>query len=879
MKKRIIVSCLSLFFLGSCGSGPVSQASGGVSSLPNFPTFTVDFFNQENLLYSSNVIQGGTAVYKGVAPTKESTDPAYRFLFKGWDKSLENIQSNFATHAVFDQQEVYYTVTFRNFDGSSLEVDNVRGGSGVAYHSATPQRPSDNRVSQYVFKGWDKETQDVRSDLFVDALYEENAAMHEVSFLNDDGTLIAKRSCYYGEKVLPPSCYKKAISSDKAYQFSGWDGSFENVTEDRVLKAQYQEVPVTDYLEFTLSGENYLVSQKTPYPAVGSIILPDTYEGKKVVGVADKGFFLNSTLMDLTLGKNILSLGIQSFSSTGLVGLSLDESLQKIDKKAFSSTPLTSLFLPSSLLSLAEDAFLGCDQLAQFTLGDKNTAFVIENDLLMDKAKTMAYLFPHDIEKEQGLIPEGVVSIAPGAFAASKIKNPLQIPSTIATIGAAAFFLFKGSLNFAKDLALKKIDDGAFSYCDVSTLTLPEGLASLGGHAFLNSNLKEISLPSTLITMQGKFFEPFVGCQELEKIEVSSGNPVFFSLDGVLFEKEAQRLLCYPANKKETAYTLPEGTKAIGERSCNGLRNLTSFTMAKSVQEIQSFAFFDSQVLGYNVYKGARYLGTGDNPTFALMAPETMHLAFLDMAPSCVLIAASAFHDVDFPEYTDSLSGISFSSSLRYINSMAFSSSPLLSSLNLPEGLKVIGDAAFSNCGLLKEVYLPDSLEKLAGAVFAIDPLLDASLVEGGYSYLGNPYNPRVYLWKATSEKAAEAVASIPEGVRTIDPNIYGLSETLESISFPSTLRSLSFGSFYFAMMLTSVSFQEGLLSLEESCFDSTGLTSITLPSTLEEVGDNCFNDCLDLSGIHVKSTTLPQGFSKRWLGSMEGLVDVKFGA
>jgi hypothetical protein len=876
MKRTLLVYLLSSFFLSACAGAAGSSFSP--SSSFSFPSFTVDFYNETTLLYSSNVIQGGSAVYKGVTPTKESNDPSFRYVFSGWDKKLDNIQSDFVTHALYKSEEVSYTVTFRNYDGSPLEVDTVRGGGEVVYHSLTPTRPSDNRVATYTFKGWDKETTDVRSDLFVDALYEESIASHEVTFLNDDGTFIAKKSCYYGESVEAPLCYKKATSSEKAYRFKGWDGEVSNVTEERTLHATYEEVPFTDYLSFIEEGEGYLVSQVKDYPAVGSVILPDSYLGKNVVGVADKGFFLNPYLQDLTLGDKTLSLGVESFSGTSLSSVLLDDSLTTIGKKAFLSVPLKSIVLPPALTSLAQNAFLGCEDLSSFSLKNNN-AFVIENDLLLDKEKTTAYLFPHDVEKENAVIPEGVTLIADGAFENAKIKNPLQIPSTITRIGVTSFFGYKGSLDFEKDTALQTIADGAFGYCEIQSLSLPEGVQNIGASAFAHSKLHSIALPSTLLSMQGHYFEPFLDCQELESISVASSNPVFSSQDGVLFEKEAKRLICYPANKMDTSYTLPEGTLGIGQRSCNGLRHLTSFTLADSLEEIQSYAFWEADELNYNVYKGARYLGSADNPTFALINPDTEHLSFLDMAPSCVLVAASAFHDADFPGYSDELRGISFSSSLRYINDVAFTGCPLLSSLNLPEGLKVLNEAAFSNCPLLKDVYLPDSLEKFEGAVFGQDPLLGPSLVENGFSFLGNPYNPRVYLWKAAPEQYNASSVTIPEGVRTIDPNIYGMSETLESIAFPKSLRSLSFGSFCYAIFLRSVSFQEGLLSLGESCFESSSLTSIALPLSLIEVGANCFNDCESLTTLSFKAPSLPKRCSSSYLGDREGLVQVSFGA
>ena len=62
----------------------------------------VTFLNYDNTkLLEVTVKDGGTAVYSGKTPTKEADDE-FTYEFKGWDKELTNVTSDFSTKAVYN---------------------------------------------------------------------------------------------------------------------------------------------------------------------------------------------------------------------------------------------------------------------------------------------------------------------------------------------------------------------------------------------------------------------------------------------------------------------------------------------------------------------------------------------------------------------------------------------------------------------------------------------------------------------------------------------------------------------------------------------------------------------------------------------------------
>ena len=68
----------------------------------------------------------------------------------------------------------------------------------------------------------------------------------------------------------------------------------------------------------------------------------------------------------------------------------------------------------------------------------------------------------------------------------------------------------------------------------------------------------------------------------------------------------------------------------------------------------------------------------------------------------------------------------------------------------------------------------------------------------------------------------------------------------LTSITIPSSVTSLGASSFKGCSGLTSITIPSSVTSLGSSCFSyCSGLTSITIPSSVTSLGKYCFSDCI----------------------------------
>ena len=83
----------------------------------------------------------------------------------------------------------------------------------------------------------------------------------------------------------------------------------------------------------------------------------------------------------------------------------------------------------------------------------------------------------------------------------------------------------------------------------------------------------------------------------------------------------------------------------------------------------------------------------------------------------------------------------------------------------------------------------------------------------------------------------------------------------LTSITIPSSVTSLGYKCFYSCRGLTSITIPSSVTSLGGSCFSGcSGLTSITIPSSVTSLGESCFSYCRGLTSITIPSSVTSLG-------------------
>jgi hypothetical protein len=78
----------------------------------------------------------------------------------------------------------------------------------------------------------------------------------------------------------------------------------------------------------------------------------------------------------------------------------------------------------------------------------------------------------------------------------------------------------------------------------------------------------------------------------LENIKVAPENPNYASVDGILFDKDMEILISYPAGRKEKTYSVPEAVTEIERDAFRHCKNLKEIVIPPSITFIGSSVFY-----------------------------------------------------------------------------------------------------------------------------------------------------------------------------------------------------------------------------------------------------------------------------------------------
>ena len=124
----------------------------------------------------------------------------------------------------------------------------------------------------------------------------------------------------------------------------------------------------------------------------------------------------------------------------------------------------------------------------------------------------------------------------------------------------------------------------------ISTVIIQNGVTTIGNDAFAEcKNLTSVTIPNSVKTIEEA---AFWYCTSLTVINVESGNNNYASENGVLFNKDKTTLICYPAGKTSTSYTIPNSVKTIGKSAFWCCTKPTTITIGNSVTTIGERAFY-----------------------------------------------------------------------------------------------------------------------------------------------------------------------------------------------------------------------------------------------------------------------------------------------
>jgi len=286
---------------------------------------------------------------------------------------------------------------------------------------------------------------------------------------------------------------------------------------------------------------------------------------------------------------------------------------------------------------------------------------------------------------------------------------------------------------------VRAIGENAFRVCNnIDNVILPNSIISIGSCAFSNSSINSISLPSSVnyigewsfrycfgltnfyipSTLTLIDFASLYGCWFMEEIIVDPNNPNYSSIDGVLYNKLGDTLICCPGAKQG------------------------AFLITNNINYIEDLAFcycnlnainVESNNLNYSSLDGILYnkvldtlIACTTQKTGSVIIPSSVSHIYWSSFFQCnqlssIIIPSSVSSIGDFAfAYCDGLTSIQIPNSITKLNMGVFYDCSGLTSITIPAFVTSIGDQAFSYCIGLREIILfPETPPEIVSSTFS----------------------------------------------------------------------------------------------------------------------------------------------------------------
>lgn len=626
-----------------------------------------------------------------------------------------------------------------------------------------------------------------------------------------------------------------------------------------------------------------------------SLVSPSTYTGISSVGTS--AFEGCAAMTELSFDEALTSVGGKAFQDcAALTRIILPDSLTEIGALAFKNdASLAAFHMPESLLEVPVSAFSGCTALN--TVEWNQSLKVIHANAFENTALTTvefpasltgidAYAFSGAKELSRAVFPEGLTSIGSCAFASAGMTS-VELPESLTTLGNGAWMNCASLSTVQLNAGLKMLPMNTFEGCaSLSEVVLPEGMTEIGARALAGcSSLTNVVLPRSLRVIGGATFEnctaltqlliwpdvteiaadAFTGCKELtiqgwngsaaqlaataqglpfsaqdqalayrlnatedgylvsgcdsnavvlilpaeheempvtgivsdafadcaylREVSVEEGSSGFAVENGVLLNAARTTLLLYPARRADTGFTVGSTITEIGDYAFAHCANLRTLTIGDQVQTIGEHAFA-------SVNEGLCLLVT--DGSYAQLWASAHGVPF---ASAATMFTYRVENEKAYVTgYTGTLSEIVVPASIDGCEIYAIENlrNSMLTRVTVSEGIVEIGEGAFQgdSSSLLERVILPGSIRIISR-----------------FSFAGQTHLKEIALGGTT-----EIGASAFQGCES----------------------------------LTEIDLPDSLLVIGNRAFESSGLTSLTIPANVTSIGDSFLDSCSAFTTLRV---------------------------
>ncbi len=379
------------------------------------------------------------------------------------------------------------------------------------------------------------------------------------------------------------------------------------------------------------------------------------------------------------------------------------------------------------------------------------------------------------------------------------------------------------SVTFGENLT--KIGSEAFFGTAISALQLPANLETVGPKAFAGTGIENLVLGEAVLEVGQAAFR---GCTALQTVTIEGK---LTSLPSYAFEG------CTRLERVECAGSLT----AVGARAFADCSALLSLDLSKCVS------------LGFSAFGGCTLFAPSSLPS--LREAEEFALSGCGVEncelPALLRVADELFFGCEKLK--------SVVCGAEEVGASAFGDCPALSSVTLSNAVS-IGESAFEGCQALTDITLSPSLYRVGADAFSETGLLSE---KNGGIYAANVL---------VGASAGAQTVTVEEGTAGIaDEAFRGAS--LSAVTLSHSVRFIGASAFRECDNLSAIEFTKNVKIVGANAFRKSGLVAVSVPATVEIVGDNAFYDCMKLTQVTVAAKTIGK-FAFSYTGVNRSLND-----
>lgn len=627
------------------------------------------------------------------------------------------------------------------------------------------------------------------------------------------------------------------------------------------------QIPAADVEATTSIPSDFQISGDTLVKYTGTATSVSVPDSVKVIG--REAFQNDSDLYAVYLPEGLTAIESGAFSNcTALSVADLPSGLERIGNFAFSNCAvLKEAEFGKELTKLGYGVYAGCDSLSDIKVDPDNGKFVCEAGVLYDKDKTKIYQALSGSAFTKCTMPETVKTIEPYSFWGCPDLRFIGFSGKLEAIPAYSFSNCKGLEEITIPYSVHRIDVKAFADC---------------------TNLEKAEIPPSVSVIHETAFD---GCPKL-KITAEEGSAA------AEFDQNRDTGAVANAEHEDTADR--ENEQSVSGNEAGAVREEASGAPDQDTPESTDTAAqgqtAPSGLLGETrVVAGSavvfidnsleRVHGTGslDAPEEAL-TPQQLWSGQAQSVSGEDSVSGNGPENAgtdekggQFPKYTvvgdriagqayymdEQLTDYTVPAGITKIGSFAFARSGL-KSITIPEGVTEIGYGAFYHCDHLQTVKLPASVKEIGPAAFDKTGWLE-NWKNGGSTddyYIAGDGILLAY-------KGQDSRLTVPEGVKRIAPGVFKDHKGVTEVSLPNSLEVIGEEAFAGCSNLTRMVGGVGIREIRDRAFQGCPIDTVRIPETVEKIGLGAFDQsgAANVTAVNAAvfmGKTLPKaGFSE----------------